>query len=365
MPETTPLTPTLAWIGDVGGCLRIIDQTLLPGELRQIDLATAEQVWEAIRALRVRGAPAIGVAAAYGVVIGLRTVLEADRTAFNRGLCEVADYLETSRPTAVNLAWALGRMQQVAASRPELSSAEMAAGLLEEARRIEAEDREMCSAIGRAGADLLADGTGVLTHCNAGSLATAGDGTALAVIYAAVRQGKRLHVFVDETRPLLQGARLTAWELTERGIPATLLCDSAAGWIMREGRIQAVVTGADRIAANGDTANKIGTYSVAHLARAHEIPFYVAAPTSTFDLSATDGRRIPIEERDPVEVTHPFERQTAPSAIGARNPAFDVTPAGLITALITERGLIQPVTREAIQIAIGDATERSGSLVRT
>jgi methylthioribose-1-phosphate isomerase len=365
MLETTRTTPTLVWIGSVGGCLRIIDQTLLPGEPRQIDLTTPEQVWEAIRALRIRGAPALGVTAAYGVVIGLQTVREAARSAFDRRLHEVAEYLEASRPTAVNLAWALARMLQVAASQPGLSSAEMAARLLEEAREIEAEDREMCAAIGRAGADLLADGTGVLTHCNAGSLATAGDGTALAVIYAAVRQGKRLHVFVDETRPLLQGARLTAWELTERGIPATLLCDSAAGWIMREGRIQAVVTGADRIAANGDTANKIGTYSVAHLARAHAIPFYVAAPTSTFDLSATDGRRIPIEERDPVEVTHPFERQTAPSAIGARNPAFDVTPAELITALITERGLIQPVTREAIQIAIGNATERSGSLVRT
>jgi methylthioribose-1-phosphate isomerase len=365
MPEMTPTTPTLTWIGDVAGCLRIIDQTLLPGELRQIDLVTAEEVWEAIRSLRVRGAPAIGVAAGYGVVIALRTALDAPRAVFDNRVRAVADYLESSRPTAVNLAWALDRMQRVVASRPELSSAELAARLLEEARQIEAEDREMCLAIGRAGADLLADGTGVLTHCNAGSLATAGEGTALAVIYAAVRQGKRLHVFVDETRPLLQGARLTAWELTQRGIPATLLCDSAAGWIMREGRIQAVVTGADRIAANGDTANKIGTYSVAHLARAHGIPFYVAAPTSTFDLSATDGGSIPIEERAPAEVTHPFERQTAPSGMVARNPSFDVTPAGLITALITERGLIQPVTREAIQSAIGKAKERSRSLVGT
>jgi methylthioribose-1-phosphate isomerase len=365
MPETTPITPTLAWIGDIGGCLRIIDQTLLPGELRQIDLVTPEQVWEAIRALRVRGAPAIGVAAAYGVVIGLRTVLDTDRTEFERRLHEVAAYLETSRPTAVNLAWALGRMQRVAASRPELSSAEMATRLLEEARQIEIEDREMCLAIGRAGADLLADGTGVLTHCNAGALVTTGDGTALAVIYAAVRQGKRLHVFVDETRPLLQGARLTAWELTERGIPATLLCDSAAGWIMHEGHIQAVVTGADRIAANGDTANKIGTYSVAHLARAHGIPFYVAAPTSTFDLSAPDGRSIPIEERSSTEVTQPFGRQTAPPTISARNPAFDVTPAELITALVTDRGLIQPVNRDTIRNVIARPEERLRSLVGT
>jgi methylthioribose-1-phosphate isomerase len=365
MPEMTRLTPTLAWIGDLGGCLRIIDQTLLPGELRQIDLVTPEQVWEAIRALRVRGAPAIGVGAAYGIVIGLRTVLDAERTTFDRRLQEVAAYLETSRPTAVNLAWALGRMQRVAASRPELSSAVMATRLLEEARQIETEDREMCLAIGRAGADLLADGSGVLTHCNAGALVTTGDGTALAVIYAAVRQGKRLHVFVDETRPLLQGARLTAWELTERGIPATLLCDSAAGWIMHEGHIQAVVTGADRIAANGDTANKIGTYSVAHLARAHGIPFYVAAPTSTFDLSAPDGRSIPIEERSSTEVTQPFGRQTAPPTISARNPAFDVTPAELITALVTDRGLIQPVNRDTIRNVIARPEERLRSLVGT
>jgi methylthioribose-1-phosphate isomerase len=365
MPETTPIAPTLAWIGDLGGCLRIIDQTLLPAELRQIDLVTPEQVWEAIRALRVRGAPAIGVGAAYGIVIGLQTVRDAQRTTFDRRLHEVAAYLETSRPTAVNLAWALGRMQRVAASRPELSSAEMAIRLLEEARQIEIEDREMCLAIGRAGADLLADGTGVLTHCNAGALVTTGDGTALAVIYAAVRQGKRLHVFVDETRPLLQGARLTAWELTERGIPATLLCDSAAGWIMHEGHIQAVVTGADRIAANGDTANKIGTYSVAHLARAHGIPFYVAAPTSTFDLSAPDGRSIPIEERSSTEVTQPFGRQTAPPTISARNPAFDVTPAELITALVTDRGLIQPVNRDTIRNVIARPEERLRSLVGT
>jgi methylthioribose-1-phosphate isomerase len=365
MTESTRMAPTLAWIGHVGGCLRIIDQTRLPGELRQIDLATAEQVWEAIRALRVRGAPAIGVAAAYGVVIGLRNVLDAPRAVFDRRLREVGDYLLSSRPTAVNLPWAIKRMQQVAALSPELSSSKMGGRLLDEARQIEAEDREMCAAIGRAGADLLSDGSGVLTHCNAGRLVTTGEGTALAVIYAAVGQGKRLNVFVDETRPLLQGARLTAWELSERGIPATLICDSAAGWMMREGRIQAVVTGADRIAANGDTANKIGTYSVAHLARAHGIPFYVAAPTSTFDLEAADGRSIPIEERPAHEVTQPFGRQTAPHAVSARNPAFDVTPAELITAIITERGLIRPVTREAIRQTIVEPQEVPQNLVRT
>src|SRR5580700_579790 len=362
---TNSVAPTLRWVGEVDGRLRIIDQTLLPAQFKEIDLGEEEQVWEAIRALRVRGAPAIGVAAAYGVVIGLKEVAKANRDTVEKRVTEVADYLATSRPTAVNLFWALDRMRDVVTAHPDLSGPELVARLLEEARQIEQEDCEMCAAIGRHGAELLVDGTGVLTHCNAGSLATAGDGTALSVIYAAVRQGKRLHVFVDETRPLLQGARLTSWELTQRGIPATLLCDSAAGWIMREGKIQAVVTGADRIAANGDTANKIGTYSVAHLARAHGIPFYVAAPTSTFDLSAPDGRSIPIEERSSTEVTRPFGRQTAPLAIGARNPAFDVTPAELITALITERGLIQPVTREAIRQAVGKSEERSRSLIGT
>ncbi len=348
------VAPTLAWIGGVDGQLRIIDQTLLPAQFREIDLVDPEQVWEAIRALRVRGAPAIGVAAAYGVLLGLRGVAGADRSAVERRLAEVADYLATSRPTAVNLFWALDRMRKVASAQAELSGAALVGRLLEEAREIEREDREMCAAIGRFGAELLGDGTGVLTHCNAGSLATAGDGTALSVIYAAVRQGKRLHVYVDETRPLLQGARLTSWELTQRGIPATLLCDSAAGWIMHEGRVQAVVTGADRIAANGDSANKIGTYSVAVLARQHGIPFFIAAPSTTFDLNLADGRAIPIEERPEREVTGPFDRVTSPEGMRARNPAFDVTPAELITCLITERGLIRPVTRENVRRVIGE-----------
>jgi methylthioribose-1-phosphate isomerase len=353
--QKTSVAPTLTWVGDVDGHLRIIDQTLLPAQFREINLAEPEQVWEAIRALRVRGAPAIGVAAAYGLVLGLRGVANADRPAVERRVTEVADYLATSRPTAVNLFWALDRMRSVVPAHPQLSASELIARLLEEARRIEQEDCEMCAAIGRYGAELLADGSGVLTHCNAGSLATAGDGTALSVIYAAVRQGKRLHVYVDETRPLLQGARLTSWELTQRGIPATLLCDSAAGWIMREGHVQAVVTGADRIAANGDAANKIGTYSVAVLAKQHKIPFFIAAPSSTFDLKLPDGRAIPIEERPEREVTDPFGRVTAPEGMRARNPAFDVTPAELITCLVTERGLIRPVTADAIRKVIGAA----------
>jgi methylthioribose-1-phosphate isomerase len=351
--QVTSVAPTLTWVGGVGGHLRIIDQTLLPAQFREIDLVEPEQVWEAIRALRVRGAPAIGVAAAYGVVLGLRDAVQEDRPAVEQRVEQVADYLATSRPTAVNLFWALERMQSVVGANPALTASELIARLLEEARQIEQEDCEMCAAIGRYGAELLADGTGVLTHCNAGSLATAGDGTALSVIYAAVRQGKRLHVFVDETRPLLQGARLTSWELTQRKIPATLLCDSAAGWIMHEGRIQAVVTGADRIAANGDAANKIGTYSVAVLAKEHKIPFYIAAPSSTFDLQLPDGRAIPIEERPEEEVTGPFDRVTAPEGMRARNPAFDVTPHELITCLITERGLIRPVNSDTVRQVIG------------
>lgn len=229
----------------------------------------------------------------------------------------------------------------------------MARRLREEAQHIELEDRAMCAAIGQNGADLLDDGSSVLTHCNAGSLATAGDGTALSVIYAAVRAGKRIQVYADETRPLLQGARLTAWELMRHGIPTTVLCDSAAGWLMKEGRIQAVITGADRIAANGDSANKIGTYSLAVLARAHAIPFFIAAPTSTFDLSLEDGASIPIEERSPEEVTSPFGNPIAAQGASARNPAFDVTPAGLISCLVTDRGLIRPVCTGAIREVIG------------
>ncbi|MGH7128743.1 MAG: S-methyl-5-thioribose-1-phosphate isomerase [Planctomycetaceae bacterium] len=353
---TTTPPATLRWIDasqDASqGRLRLIDQTLLPVECREIDCRDIETVWEAIRSLRVRGAPAIGVAAAYGVVLGLQSVESADRDQFDARLDWACDHLATSRPTAVNLFWAIERMRRTAAEEPQRSSRERLARLLEEARRIEAEDREMCAAIGRVGAELLSDGQGVLTHCNAGALATAGDGTALSVLFAAAAQGKRLHVYADETRPLLQGARLTAWELKQRGVPATLICDSMAGWVMRQGRVQAVITGADRIAANGDVANKIGTYSVAVLAKAHGVPFYVAAPSSTFDLSLATGREIPIEERDPGEITHGFGRQTAPADVAAYNPAFDVTPADHVAALVTERGLIRPVNAERIRAVL-------------
>ena len=340
---------TLRWVGDVDGHLELIDQTLLPAEFVQIECRDVETVWEAIKMLRVRGAPAIGVAAAYGVCLGLQTARGADEAAFFNRLDEATEYLAGSRPTAVNLFWALERMRQTAQERRgRKPPAQIAADLLAEARTIHEEDRQMCRAIGRHGAELLADGQGVLTHCNAGGLATSDYGTALAVFFAAAESGKRLHVYADETRPLLQGARLTAWELKQRGIPVTLICDSMAAQVMREGRVQAVVTGADRIAANGDVANKIGTYSVALAAAAHHIPFYVAAPTSTFDLSLASGDEIPIEQRDPREITHSFGCQTAPDGVDVYNPAFDVTPARLITALVCERGLIRPVTKERI-----------------
>ncbi len=242
--------------------------------------------------------------------------------------------------------------KQADSLRDAASIREVRIALLEEARAIHEEDRRTCHEIGRIGADLLSDGQGVLTHCNAGGLATAEYGTALSVIFTAQDQGKRVHVFVDETRPLLQGSRLTAWELGQRGIDATLICDSMAAQVMREGKVQAVITGADRIAANGDSANKIGTYSVAVLAQAHDIPFYIAAPSSTFDLSIASGAEIPIEERASEEITHGFGRQTAPDGIGVYNPAFDVTPAELIKAIITERGLIEPVSVETIAARI-------------
>ncbi|HTM55719.1 MAG TPA: S-methyl-5-thioribose-1-phosphate isomerase [Pirellulales bacterium] len=341
--------PTLAWVGNTDGHLVLIDQTRLPMELVEVECRDVKGVWEAIKSLRVRGAPAIGIAAAYGLCLGLQDVTRADEGTFYMRLGQVREELATSRPTAVNLFWALDRMTARAETlRGKMSPREVLIVLLAEARAIEAEDRAMCRKIGEHGARLLRDGQGVLTHCNAGGLATADYGTALALFFNAHESGRRVHVYVDETRPLLQGARLTAWELAQRGIETTLICDSMAAQVMREGRVQAVVTGADRIAANGDTANKIGTYSLAVLAAAHSIPFYVAAPSSTFDLSLANGDAIPIEHRDPREITHGFGRQTAPDGISVYNPAFDVTPAHLIRSIICERGLIEPVDAENI-----------------
>jgi methylthioribose-1-phosphate isomerase len=351
LPKSTVLT--LHWVGDIHGHLRLIDQTRLPLEFHEIDCRDVESVWEAIRKLRVRGAPAIGIAAAFGVCVGIQDAISAPEDRFFNRLQEVTAHLATSRPTAVNLFWALDRMQRTAAAlRGKCDSRRKAETLLAEARSIWDEDRTMCRAIGLHGAGLLQDGQGVLTHCNAGALVTVDYGTALAPIFTAHAAGQRLHVFVDETRPLLQGARLTAWELQQRGIKATLICDSMAAQVMREGRIHAVIVGADRIAANGDTANKIGTYGVAILAAAHNIPFYVAAPSSTFDLSIASGEQIPIEQRPAEEITHGFGRQTAPSGIDAYNPAFDVTPAKLIRAIICEHGVVEPVSRERIAVFV-------------
>jgi len=332
---------TLEWIEERDGHLRLLDQTRLPTETAYLECRTLEEVWQAIRQLSVRGAPAIGVVAAYGVCVGVQS---------GRSVDEVCDYLATSRPTAVNLFWAIDRMHQASRGVPAPALKER---LLSEARTIDNEDREMCTAMANHGADLLAylpTSAGILTHCNTGALVSgSGDGTALAVVFELARRGKRPHVFADETRPLLQGARLTMWELQMRGIDATLICDSVAAQVMREGRIQAVITGADRIAANGDTANKIGTYGVATLARAHGIPFYVAAPATTFDLSITSGSEISIEQRAAEEVMHAFGRQTAPSGVDVYNPAFDVTPAELIAAIITDRGVIQSVSEGSIR----------------
>jgi len=341
--------PTIKWEGGVDGHIRLIDQTLLPNEYRIITCDTLEAVWEAIKTLRVRGAPAIGIAAAMGVVVGIKRSTARDAAALTAEVRQTCAYLATSRPTAVNLFWALERMERTASANSHMSPTDLKQRLLDEALAVLAEDKAMCRAIGRHGAELIADGDSVLTHCNAGGLATADYGTALACLFAAHEQGKRVRVYADETRPLLQGARLTTWELMQAGIEVTLICDNTAAQVMKEGRVQRVIVGADRIAANGDTANKIGTYGVALLAQAHGIPFCVAAPSSTFDLSLPDGRGIPIEERAAEEVTEGFGRRTAPKGVCVYSPAFDVTPARLISAIITERGVIQAPSTAAVK----------------
>lgn len=342
---------SIEWLNLWNGSLRLLDQTQLPETLHFLDCQTVEAVWEAIVMLRVRGAPAIGIAAAYGVLLGLRNFAGndfADDTA-RRAVGTAIDYLATSRPTAVNLFWALERMRgRLNAEMGPCTVAELGGYLLDEAITIHEEDRQMCHAIGRHGASLIQEGMGLLTHCNTGGLATSEYGTALSVFFTAQDQGKSIHVFADETRPLLQGSRLTAWELMQRQIPCTVICDSMAAQVMREGKIQAVFVGADRITARGDTANKIGTYGVAILAKHHGIPFYVAAPSSTFDLAIVDGDQIPIEQRRDTEITEAFGKRTAPLHARVYNPAFDVTPAELIAGIITERGIIQPVNQQNI-----------------
>lgn len=339
---------SVTWHGNALGHLRMIDQTRLPNELIEIDLHDVDSVFEAIVQLRVRGAPAIGIAGAFGLLLGTKLATTPEQ--FREFLTQTAQRLNSSRPTAVNLSWAIGRMlNRFDVFSGTLPFPEWQNELLAEAIAIQAEDKQMCQSMGDHGESLIKEGMGVLTHCNAGGLATAAYGTALAVMYRAHEKGRNFRVYADETRPLLQGARLTAWELSQAQIPVTLICDNMAAQVMKEGKIQMVIVGADRIAANGDTANKIGTYGVACLARAHGIPFYVAAPSSTFDLNLADGTGIPIEQRNPQEVGSWQGIVTAPQGIDVYNPAFDVTPAPLIQGIITEKGLIDPVNRDNIR----------------
>jgi methylthioribose-1-phosphate isomerase len=340
----------LRWVGDVGGTLEILDQRALPHEKRMLHCRTLPEVFEAIQTLAVRGAPAIGVAGAYGSLLGLRSQPLPNADAVRAALEEAAGVLVEARPTAVNLSWALGRMKRRAgeASAQGLAVPRALEALLEEAREIEAEDADMCRSIGAFGEPLIPDDAGVLTHCNAGALATAGIGTALGVIYTAYERGRRFRLFAGETRPLLQGARLTAWELRQAGVDVTLICDSMAASLMARGEVKVVIVGADRIARNGDTANKIGTYGLARLAEAHGIPFYVAAPSSTFDRAIPNGEQIPIEERDPDEVRSFASVLSSEGDVPVWNPAFDVTPARYITAIITERGVIRNPDEAAI-----------------
>ncbi|MEJ2471083.1 MAG: S-methyl-5-thioribose-1-phosphate isomerase [Desulfuromonadales bacterium] len=323
------------------GVLSLLDQRLLPTEEVWLDYTDWASVAEAIRSMVVRGAPAIGVTAAYGAYFGAKTIATDRFETFLAEFNTICDRLAATRPTAVNLCWALDRMKSLLRANPDQPIENLKIGLEYEAMAIHDEDIRINMSMGRHGADLLPDTACVLTHCNAGALATAGYGTALGVIRAAVTAGKQITVLADETRPFLQGSRLTAWELQQDNIPTVLICDNMAGALMAKNMIDAVIVGADRIAANGDVANKIGTYTVAVLARQHKIPFYVAAPTSTIDLQVTEGAQIPIEERDTREVTHIGDRQLAPADIAALNPAFDITPADLVTAIITEFGVAQ------------------------
>lgn len=334
------MVPTVEW---KDGAVCLLDQSRLPGAVEFLTCRTYQEVADAIRHLKVRGAPAIGVTAALGVALGASSIDAKEYASFAKTVLAICDQLAATRPTAVNLFWAIERMKRRLEALHDQPVSLIKPALLAEAQAILDEDIILCKNIGRHGATLIHDGQTVLTHCNAGSLATAGYGTALGVIRAAWEQGKKIQVIADETRPVLQGARLTAWELMQDHIPVTLITDNMAGILMRQGKIHLCIVGADRIAANGDVANKIGTYSVAVLAKAHNIPFYVAAPYSTIDLKTRSGEDIPIEQRNPAEVTtihgsHPV----APDGVAVYNPAFDVTPGELITGIVTERGIFKP-----------------------
>ena len=334
------MVPTVEW---KDGAVRLLDQSRLPEVVEFLDCRDYQTVADAIRTLKVRGAPAIGVTAAMGVALGAQAIDAADYASFASVVYKICDELAATRPTAVNLFWAIERMRRKLESLRAQPISAIKQALMQESQVILEEDIALCKTMGRHGAKLISDGETILTHCNAGSLATAGYGTALGVIRSAWEQGKKIKVIADETRPVLQGSRLTAWELMQDHIPVTLITDNMAGALMKQGKIHLCVVGADRIAANGDVANKIGTYSVAVLAKAHNIPFYVAAPYSTIDLKTKSGADIPIEQRNPLEVTtihgsHPV----APKDVPVYNPAFDVTPAELITGIITERGVFKP-----------------------
>jgi methylthioribose-1-phosphate isomerase len=333
---------TVRW-SERGDAVVIVDQRRLPTEYVELELRTVDEVAEAIRTLAVRGAPAIGVAGALGLAAAMAPHVAGSAEAFRSRAAAAADRIAATRPTAVNLPWAMSRMRRALDdARADAEAPALLSALRREANAILEEDRAMCRRIGEHGLPLVPDGARVLTHCNAGALATAGIGTALAPVYLAAEAGRRVHVWADETRPLLQGSRLTAWELARAGIPVTVLADSMAASLMRAGRVDLCIVGADRIAANGDVANKIGTYALALAARHHGIPFYVAAPTSTFDPATPTGDAIEIECRDADEVRRGFGRQTAPDEAAIHNPAFDVTPAALVTAIVSDRGVHRP-----------------------
>lgn len=336
------------------GELYLLDQTRLPTDLSYLRQNSVEDVWNSIKELKVRGAPAIGIAGAYGLLVALREKRSLPPREFLEEAGRAASYLEGSRPTAVNLSWALSRMMAAAKGSGAADSEELYAALEREAVAIHEEDKAICRAIGEAGLPLIREGAGVLTHCNAGALATSELGTATAPLYLAHRAGRSFRVYADETRPLLQGARLTAWELKKAGVDVTLICDDMAAYVMSRGLVDLCIVGCDRVAANGDAANKIGTLGVAVLARHFGIPFYVACPSSTVDLATPSGDGIVIEERAPEEVTFFGARRTGPEGVKVRNPAFDVTPSELITGFVTDAGIIGPPYREKLQRAFGN-----------
>ncbi len=358
------MLPTIEWHDDT---IVMVDQRKLPAQEVYVRCRTPQEVARAIKTMVIRGAPAIGVAAAMGIALGMRRSKAKSVREFAAEFYRVCDLMAATRPTAVNLFWAIDRMKRVfgEAVRAGMGLDEIRARLETEARRIHDEDVENCRTLGRYGASLVPDGARVLTHCNAGALATAGYGSALGVVRAAVAAGKRVAVFADETRPFLQGARLTAWELTREGIDTTVITDSLAGPLMREGRVDLVVVGADRIAANGDVANKIGTYTLAVLARAHQVPFYVAAPVSSIDLATPNGAQIPIEQRDDREISHFGSARLTPEGAHILNPAFDITPHEYVTAIITERGIFRPpydrTLREGLADLVGTASSSSSA----